>query len=140
MDGQVEAEAVDVHLGHPVAQRVHDQLQRVRVAGVEAVAGAGEILVQPQILVDQPVVGGVVDAAEVDRRAEVVAFGGVVVHHVEDDLDAVLMKRPDHGLEFGHRTAGPPVRGVLVVRGEEPEGVVAPVVSQPQVQQPAGRA
>ena len=26
--GQVEAEAVDVHLGHPVAERVHDQLER----------------------------------------------------------------------------------------------------------------
>ena len=33
--GEVEAEAVDVHLGDPVAQRVHDQLQRVRVAHVE---------------------------------------------------------------------------------------------------------
>ena len=41
--------------------------------GVETVAGAGEILVQPQVAVEQPVVGGVVDAAEVDRRPEVVA-------------------------------------------------------------------
>ncbi|WDT82281.1 MAG: hypothetical protein MPW14_11455 [Candidatus Manganitrophus sp.] len=24
--GEIEAEAVDVHLGHPVAQAVHDQL------------------------------------------------------------------------------------------------------------------
>ena len=29
--GQIEAEPVDVHLGHPVAQGVHDQLERVRV-------------------------------------------------------------------------------------------------------------
>ena len=29
--GQVEAEAVDVHLGHPVSQRVHDQAERGRV-------------------------------------------------------------------------------------------------------------
>ena len=43
--GQVEAEPVDVHLEHPVPQRVHDQLQGVRMAGVEAVAGAGEVLV-----------------------------------------------------------------------------------------------
>ncbi len=38
--GEVEAEAVDVHLGDPVAQRVHDQLQRVRVADVEGVPRA----------------------------------------------------------------------------------------------------
>ena len=43
--GQVEAETVDMHLQHPVPQRVHDQLQGVRVAGVEAVAGSGEVLV-----------------------------------------------------------------------------------------------
>ena len=36
--GEVEAEPVDVHLGHPVAQAVHDQLQHVRVAHVQAVA------------------------------------------------------------------------------------------------------
>ena len=28
---QVEAEAVDVHLHHPVAQAVHDELQHARV-------------------------------------------------------------------------------------------------------------
>ena len=39
-------------------------------------------------------------------------------------------------LELGHRAAGLPVRRVLVVRGEEPECVVAPVVSQAQVEQP----
>ena len=47
-----------MHFEHPVAQRVHDQLQGVRVAGVEAVAGAGEILIEAQVLVDEPVVGG----------------------------------------------------------------------------------
>ena len=30
--GEVEPEAVDVHLGHPVPQRVHDQPQRQRAA------------------------------------------------------------------------------------------------------------
>ena len=40
---QVEAEAVDVHLGHPVAQRVEDQPQRQRVVGVDGVAAAGHV-------------------------------------------------------------------------------------------------
>ena len=43
--GQVEPEPVDVHLGDPVAQRVHDQPQRLVVAHVEAVAGAGGVVV-----------------------------------------------------------------------------------------------
>ena len=43
--GQVEPEPVDVHLGDPVPQRVHDQPQRLVVADVEAVAGAGGVVV-----------------------------------------------------------------------------------------------
>src|SRR4029078_875679 len=39
---EIEAEPVDVHLGHPVAQAVHDQLQHARAAHVERVAAAGE--------------------------------------------------------------------------------------------------
>ena len=134
--GQVEAEAVHVHLQHPVAQRVHDQLQGVGIAGVEAVAGAGEVLVQAQVAVEQAVVGGVVDTAEVDRRPQVVAFGGVVVDDVEDHLDAGLVERAHHRLELRDRGPGMVGGGVLVVRREEAEGVVAPVVSQPEIEQP----
>ena len=55
--GEVEAEAVDVHLGHPVAQRVHDELQHARVAHVERVAAAGEVDVRARVLGVEPVVG-----------------------------------------------------------------------------------
>src|SRR2546430_12591604 len=36
--GQVEPEPVDVHVGQPVPQRVHDQPQRHRVPGVQRIA------------------------------------------------------------------------------------------------------
>ena len=42
---------------------------------------------------------------EGQRGAQVVAFGGVVVDHVEDDLDARPVQRPDHRLEFLHLLA-----------------------------------
>ena len=67
--GEVEAEAVDVHLGDPVAQRVHDQLQRVRVPDVEGVPGAGVVHVELLVVLDQAVVRLVVDAPEAQRRA-----------------------------------------------------------------------
>ena len=38
--GQIETEAVDVHLQHPVAQRVHDELEYARLLQVEGVAAA----------------------------------------------------------------------------------------------------
>ncbi len=67
--GQVEAEAVHVALGHPVAQRVHDQAQDARVDRVERVTGPGEVHVVARVVGHQPVVGGVVDALEGQHRA-----------------------------------------------------------------------
>ncbi len=135
--GQVEAEAVDVHLGDPVAQRVHDQLQHVRVLHEQRVAGAGGVVVVLRVVVDEPVVGGVVDAAERQRRAHLVALGGVVVDHVEDDLDALGVQRLHHRLELLHLLAARAAGGVVVVRGEEADGVVAPVVPHAAVGQVA---
>ena len=68
--------------------------------------------------------------AERQRRAQVVALGGVVVDHVEDHLDPGLVQRPDHRLELQHLLAAGAEAGVVVVRGEEPDRVVAPVVAQ----------
>jgi hypothetical protein len=59
----------------------------------------------------------------------VVALGGVVVDDVEDHLDAGLVQRLDHRLELQHLLPAGAVGGVPVVRGEEADGVVAPVVA-----------
>ncbi len=128
--GEVEAEAVDVHLRHPVAQRVHDQLKHVRVPHEQAVPGAGGVVVEVLRVVDQAVVGLVVQALEAQRRAHLVSLGGVVVDDVEDDLDACLVHRLDHALELLDLLTALASGGVLVVRGEEADRVVAPVVAQ----------
>ena len=126
---QVEAEAVDAHLGDPVAQRVQDEPQHAGLGGVDRVAAAGDVVVVAPVG-GQPVVAEVVQPAERQRRALVAALAGVVVDDVEDDLDAGVVQRRDHLLELvdlrAERAHGP-VRGV---RGEEPERVVAPVVRQ----------
>ena len=135
--GEVEAEAVDVHLGDPVAQRVHEQLQRVRMPDVEAVAGAGVVHVVALVVLDDPVVRRVVDALEAERRTEVVPLRRVVVDDVEDHLDPRAVHRLDHRLELLHLLAELAGGGVVGVRCEEREGVVAPVVAQPFVEQGA---
>jgi hypothetical protein len=61
----------------------------------------------------------------------VVAFGGVVVDHVEDDLHAGRVQRTDHGLELVHLARG----AVARFRSEEADGVVAPVVAQSPLDQ-----
>ena len=128
---EVEPEPVDVHLGDPVPQRVHDQLQGVRIADVERVARARVVHVVLLVVLDQAVVRGVVDAPQRERRAHVVALGGVVVDDVEDDLDVGVVQVAHHRLELLHLRAGTAARrGVGVVGREEGDRVVAPVVRE----------
>ena len=93
---QVEAEAVHAHLRGPVAQRVGDHLQHAGVAEVEGVAGAGIVDVVAALVGHQAVVRGVVDAAHAQGRTQLVAFRGVVVDHVEDQLQSGVVEVRDH--------------------------------------------
>ena len=82
------------------------------------------------IVVDESIVRTVVNAFEAQGGATVVAFGGMVVHHVENHFHAGAMIRLDHGFEFVYLFAALPGTGVGVMRCEEADGVVAPVVAQ----------
>ena len=100
---------------------------------IERVAGAGVVDAMARIVGDQPVVAGIVEAAERQRRAELAALGGVVVDDVEDDLDAGGMQAA-HG--DAHLVAGA-VGEIARLEREEADGVVAPVVAQALLQQAA---
>ena len=91
--GEVEAEAVDVHLHHPVAQRVEDEVAHHRMRRIDRLSRAGEVAVEALVVV-QPVVDRVVDPAKADRRPQLVAFDRVVENDVEDHLDALPRGRP----------------------------------------------
>ena len=122
-----------MHLLDPVAQRVHDHLQRHIVAGVDAVAGAGVVGVVGRILAAEVVVGLVVQSAPRQRGAPLVAFGRVVVHHVQDHLDAVAVQLLHHVPELVDRI----LACKAPVGGKEGQRVVAPVVAQSHLDQRA---
>ncbi len=132
---EVEAEAVDVHLLHPVAETVHHELQDLRRLHVEGIAAPGEVLVAGAIVGREPVVARVVDAAQRKRGPALVALGRVVVDHVEDDLEAGFMQGAHHHLELAHRVHGGRRGRVPHVGREVGERVVAPVVRQPAIEQ-----
>ncbi|MNR01709.1 hypothetical protein D3C85_1175260 [compost metagenome] len=60
-----------------------------------------------------------------------VAFGGVVVDHVQNHLQASIVQVRNHFLELGDLAVGQVAR----VRGEESDAVVAPVIVQAFLQQ-----
>ncbi len=130
--GQIEPEPIHVHLDHPVAQAVHDELQHVGMPHVHRVAGAGVVHVVAPVVGRETVVGGVVQTLHREHRPEVIALGGVVVDHVENHLDARLVHRLHEVLELLHLLAALAAR-VLVVRREVADRVVAPVVDEPAI-------
>ncbi len=132
---EVEAEAVDVHLARPVPKRVHDQRQDLRTAHVERVARAGVVEIVAAVVANETVVGRVVDAFEAEGRAQMVAFGRVIVHDVENHLQTGAVEVFYHLLEFAHLAAELVAGAVAHVRRKEANRVVAPIVSQSPVQQ-----
>ena len=75
------------------------------MAEVQRVPGAGVVDVVALLVGQQPVVGGVVDALERQRRAALVAFGGVVVDHVEDHLEPGVVEARHHLLELAQASS-----------------------------------
>ena len=62
--GEVKPETIDVHVLHPVAQAVHDELQRARMPDVQTVSTARVVHVVTMIVRDETIVGGIVDASK----------------------------------------------------------------------------
>ena len=59
-----------------------------------------------------------------------IALCGVVVHHVEDDLDSGAMKRLHHVAEFVERAEGIPSRTVSIMWREKRQRLVSPIVAE----------
>ena len=128
--GTIDAERVA-----PVGERVDDQVLRGTVAGVEVATDAGVV---PRILEvgGERVVGRIVEPAEgldvVDGEpvaaAPGAALAGVVVDHVDPDLDADIVEGLDHRLPFARRATRRLVGRIAPIRREVVQRHVAPVV------------
>ena len=99
------------------------QIQRVAATGIVDVVAA--------ILRAESVIGGVVDPAETEGRPHLIAFGGVVIDHVQQHFDAGVVQTFDHGFELGQIATAEIAR----FRREETQRAVAPVVAQAAIDQ-----
>jgi hypothetical protein len=95
--------------------------------GVQSVAGAAVVGVASAVLLED-VVCGVVQTAEAQGRPALIALGGVVEHDVEDDLGAGPVQRLDHVAELVHRAERIFARAARLVRREERDRRIAPIV------------
>src|SRR6516225_1856246 len=97
--------------------------------GVKRIAGAAVIRIARAVRL-QDVVGGVVQPSEAERWAVVIPFRSVVEDHIEDDLDSGPVQRLDHVAKLFDRTDPIPARAVSLVRCEEGDRRIAPVVDE----------
>ncbi|OPZ23348.1 MAG: hypothetical protein BWZ01_03195 [Deltaproteobacteria bacterium ADurb.BinA179] len=97
---------------------------------VQAVSGAGVVRVIAPVALLQAIIRSIVDALETEHGAQMVAFGRVVVDHVQDHLDSFIVQHLDHLLEFLGLLARLSGARVFVVGGEVSDGAVSPVISQ----------
>ena len=121
---QVEPKSVHAAVQRPGAQRVHPQAQRYGTVHSQDIAAAGIVDIERPVT-GQPVVSGVVQAAQRQGRAELVALAGVVQHDVQDDTQAGRVQRVDGGAHLCPAAGGEPGIG-----GQEGNRVVAPVIGQ----------
>ena len=93
---------------------------------VQGVAAAAEIVIIP--IGRQHVVDVVVKALEGEEGAHLIALGGVVKDHIQDDLDPIVVEGFDQLLELITLHVPLGRGGIAGVGGKEAYGIVAPVI------------
>src|SRR5690606_10353986 len=110
------------------------ELKRPRMHVVPGVPAAGKVLIITLVLRNEAVVARVVDSAKRERRSELVPFSGVIVHDVQNDLDALPVESLDHRLELVDLLAAR-ARRVAGVGRKIAKCLVTPVVGQVEIAQ-----
>src|SRR4029077_11772071 len=94
--GEIETKAVDVHLAFPIAQTVHHHLAHVSLAKIQSVASSRIICVRGGWVGGRHVVAGAVKTFVAIDWSAMISFASVVVHDIQHDPNACLVKRLHH--------------------------------------------
>src|SRR6516162_1523159 len=122
---KIEAEAVHMHLGHPVTQAVQNEPAHDRLIGVERIATTTVIGVTGLIVLKDviEIIGQTAIARRWPGRA---ALRGVIEDDVEDNFESGAVERFDHIPKFIEDSEWVLLRAVRVMRHEERNRLVAP--------------
>src|SRR4029077_7485476 len=95
---------------------------------IQTMTSACEIEVEPWIFRVQPVVGEIIDPAKTERWAKMISFRGMIINHVETHFNAGSVQTAHHRFELGDLLAHLSTTGIVSMRSEKADRVVAPVV------------
>ena len=129
---EIETKAVETAMNHPALERADRHLNDQRAVKREAIAGARIVDVELRIVWVQPEPGAIVEPAEGQRRAGLVALAVVVEDDVENGFDAGCVQRVGRGADLL-----PAARSKARIGRAEHHRVVAPCVGQAERRQVA---
>ena len=125
--GQIKPKPIDMHLLHPIAQAIHNQAQRGGMGGIQGVSRARIIhIIAPAPR--QAVITGIVQPAKGQRGAKLIAFGAVVIDHIQNHLDPSAVQIAHHGLHLAQGGGG---GGIARIWHKKADCVVSPMVCKP---------
>ena len=106
--GEVEAEAVNSAVKRPGAQGVHRKAQRRGMIEPQNIAAAGVVDIAGAVGGIEAVGDRVVEPAQAERRAVLVALAGMVEHHVDQHFEAgrLQARRRSRALRASRRARG----------------------------------
>src|SRR5262249_55223674 len=121
-------ETIDMHVANPVAQASHDEITDNRVVAIHGVAATGVVQVAA-VFVEQ-VIEFVIEPAEAEGAAAIVALAGVVEDDIEDDLDTGSVQSLDHVAELAVLTMRFGAGCERGLGGGKRNGVIAPEIHE----------
>ena len=131
--GQVKTEAVDLVLFHPETQGIHGQPESLWTIKITGVATAAVVKgVEFAVGVVHMVIVVFCQTAHTEKWSIVSRLTGVVKHHIHNHFNTGSMQLPDHGFHLDNRIG----YAIAWLRGHKAERVIAPIVFQPQPDQP----
>ena len=103
---------------------------------IQAISRTRVVHIVLAVIIDQAIISRIVDTPEAQRRSHMVALRRVVIDDVENDFDVIVVESSHHVLELRNSGTGFLGSCIVLVRCQESEGVVSPVVAEAELVEP----
>ena len=124
---QIKAETVYAGFNCPSAQGIHRKPHHWQAIAGQNISAACIVDIRARVIRLQPIVTGVVETAQRDRRPQRIPLAGVVEHNINNNLNARTVQLRD-----GCANLNPATRRQMRCWRTPANRVITPVVGQPE--------
>src|SRR5206468_2537067 len=126
---KIEAEAINMHFLYPISQAVHDEAKNTWQLRVERISGACIVHIIPLVF-RKAVIGCVIYPLERKGRAEMIAFGRMVIDHVQNHFYACFVQVLHHLFELNYLLSLHTAAGIPDIGRKKSDRIVSPIIGK----------